>query len=141
MINAVINDSKIELPEGMIKSEIERQKDYYKNMLNNAGSKLSFEQYLNAMGKDEASFETELRENAIKNVKTELIIEAIAKKEDAPINKDDQIEELKRVFPDLKDDAEIDKKLKSINEEAFNNMIKQRKAVNLMIETAKVKKK
>ena len=74
-IDAVIKDTKIDIPEGMIELEIDQMEDNIDQRLQYQG--LSLNQYLKMMGKTENDMRKEYREDAIKNIQTRLVLEQI----------------------------------------------------------------
>ncbi|MGL5649929.1 MAG: trigger factor [Clostridium sp.] len=87
LVSAVIENSKIEIPEVMVEKEIDAMVKDLENRLQYQG--LSLEQYMEFTGNDTAKMRAYMKENAEKKVKGELVIEAIAKAEDIKATEED----------------------------------------------------
>ena len=113
-IEEVCKNTNIEIPEGMIELEID-------NIMQNLDQRLSYqglnlEQYLKMMGKTEADFRKDYKEQAEKNVKTRLVLEQIVKdekiKEDEKYIKE-KIEEMAKQYNRKVEDLEKNEELKN----------------------------
>ena len=94
-IKAVCDDVEIEIPSGMIETEVDNMVKDVEQRLKYQG--LTLEQYYSLSGKPETVVRDEMKETAKNNVKSRLVIEAIIKAED--------------IKPD---DKEVDEKLKEM---------------------------
>lgn len=136
-IKAVCENLKVEIPSGMIETEIDNMLKDIEQRLSYQGLKL--EQYLQMMGKTEEDMRKEYEPQAIDGIKSRLALEEIIKAE--------KIEAT---------DKEVDEKLKEMaknygkeNDEEFmknenvRNYIKQglesEKAIEFLVKNAKVK--
>ncbi|MDO5040393.1 trigger factor [Clostridium sp.] len=79
LITAVIENSKMEVPEVMVEKEIDNMVRDLENRLKYQG--LSLEQYMQFTGSTEEKMRAYMKENADKKVKADLVLEAIAKAE------------------------------------------------------------
>ena len=88
VIEKVVANTEVEVPEAMIKHEIENQMMELNYQLQYQG--FGMEQFLQMTGKTIEEFKAEFaasrREEALRNVKTSLVIEAIAKAEGVEVN-------------------------------------------------------
>jgi len=75
----LVAESSIELPDILIKGELDNMTAQFKHNLSHANT--SFEDYLKRINKTEADLRDEWREQAIKRGKLQLILSEIAKKE------------------------------------------------------------
>ena len=137
-IEEVCKNTNIEIPEGMIELEID-------NIMQNLDQRLSYqglnlEQYLKMMGKTEADFRKDYKEQAEKNVKTRLVLEQIVKdekiKEDEKYIKE-KIEEMAKQYNKKVEDLEKNEELKNYLAESS----KTEQAVKLIVDNAKISKK
>jgi len=80
LIDSIIKDSKIDLPEVMIKNEQEKILGEMKNNVEQHG--LSFDMYLTNLKKTVDEIKEEMKDQAEKRVKAVLVLEEIAKQED-----------------------------------------------------------
>ena len=79
LITAVIENSKMEIPEIMVEKEIDNMVKDLENRLKYQG--LSLDQYMQLTGSTEEKMRAYMKENAEKKVKADLVLEAIAKAE------------------------------------------------------------
>lgn len=135
-VREVANVSEVEIPQGMIELELDNMEEDMNRRLSYQG--ISFEQYLQMLGRTKADFRRESEEPAKDSIKMRLVLEAVCK--DAKIEATD---------------AEVDAKVAELAEsygrkveELKNNddlmgHIKQNvvseKAIALIVENAKVK--
>lgn len=136
-IDAVIKDTKIDIPDGMVDLEIDQMEDDINQRLQYQG--LSLEQYLKMMGKTEADLRKEYREDAIKNIQTRLILEKIVEqekiKEDEKYIKD-ELEKMSKQYGQKVEDLEKNENLKDYLVKASKN----EQAVKLIVDNAKFSK-
>ncbi len=136
-IDAVIKDTKIDIPDGMVDLEIDQMEDDINQRLQYQG--LSLEQYLKMMGKTEADLRKEYREDAIKNIQTRLILEKIVEqekiKEDDKYIKD-ELEKMSKQYGQKVEDLEKNENLKDYLVKASKN----EQAVKLIVDNAKFSK-
>ena len=136
VIKAVCDNVEIDIPSGMVDTEINKIVEELETNLSYQGLRLA--QYLQYIGKTEAEFRKSYEEQATNSVKAKLVIEAIA--EDAKIEADEKdidakLAELAKAYN--KTEEELKK-----NEELINyikNNLKLEKTTEFLIENAKVK--
>ena len=137
-IEEVCKNTNIDIPAGMIDLEID-------NIMQNLDQRLSYqglnlEQYLKMMGKSEADFRKDYKEQAEKNVKTRLVLDQIVKdekiKEDEKYIKD-KIEEMAKQYNRKVEDLEKNEELKNYLAESS----KTEQAIDLIVKNAKISKK
>ena len=78
-IKAVCDNTKLDIPNGMIELEIDNMIKDMENRLSYQG--LNLNQYLQIMGKTEAEIRDNFKEQAERNIKSRLVLEAIVKAE------------------------------------------------------------
>ncbi len=110
LINKIVEDSKLNLPEVLVTNEVNAMKQQFLSQLEQSG--LTKEQYKEITGNDENSFEAEYRKDAETRLRQELVLNAIARKEHLTITKGDlddyyasvasqysmKVEDVKKVF-------------------------------------------
>ena len=115
------------------------------NIMQNLDQRLSYQglnldQYLKMMGKSEADFRKDYKEQAEKNVKTRLVLDQIVKdekiKEDEKYIKD-KIEEMAKQYNRKVEDLEKNEDLKNYLAESS----KTEQAIDLIVKNAKISKK
>ena len=137
-IEEVCKNTNIDIPGGMIDLEID-------NIMQNLDQRLSYqglnlEQYLKMMGKSEADFRKDYKEQAEKNVKTRLVLDQIVKdekiKEDEKYIKE-KLEEMAKQYNRKVEDLEKNEELKNYLAESS----KTEQALDLIVKNAKISKK
>ena len=139
VIKAVCEDMKVEIPSGMIETEIENMVKDVEQRLSYQGLKL--EQYLQMIGKTMEDMKKEYEPQAMESIKSRLALEAVIKKENIDVT-DEQIEDkLKEMAKNYgkENDEEFLK-----NENVRNYLkegLKSEKAIEFLIENANIKAK
>ena len=136
-VNSVCENTKIDIPEGMIEVEID-------NMINNIDQRLqyqgmNFEQYLKMMGKTEAEMRKEFKTDAEKNVKTKLVLDQIIADEKIEADKKyvkEKLEEMAKQYNKKLEELEKNEDLKSYIEASS----KTESAVKFILDNAKISK-
>lgn len=109
--------SKVDLtvPEKMIQNELEQMLTEVAYNLANQG--FSLQQYLEMSGKTVEDLKNEMKKDAEKRVKTRLVLEAVAEKENLKVSKEDLDNELKLIAERVgRTPEEVEKILKERNE-------------------------
>ncbi len=136
VIDKLVDDTEIDLPDCMVDSRIENI--IRENNMRMAQQGLTFEQYLSFMGSDMEQFKVMMRPNAVKQVKANLILEAIVKAEAFEVTDemlDDKIREMAESF-----NMEADKLKETLREQDSENLkedMKMEMAVAMLVENAK----
>lgn len=136
-IKAVCDQVEIEIPSGMIETEIDNMVKDVEQRLQYQG--LTLEQYYKLSGKPETVMRDEMKETAEKNVKSRLVIEAIIKAEDIkPEDKEveDKLKEMAKNYNKTEEEMLQNTYLK----EYITDNMKVEKAINFIIDNAKLKK-
>ena len=134
-IEEVSKTAKIDIPQGMIETEIDNMEDNINQRLQYQG--MNLEQYLQMMGKTEAELRKEFEADAKKNVTTSLVLAKIVEEEnikpDAKYVKA-KIEEMSKQYGRKVEDLEKNEELK----EYLETSSKTEQAVELIIKNAKI---
>ncbi len=134
-VKAVSDDSEVEIPSGMIELEIEGMAEDMNRRLSYQG--VTFEQYLQMIGKTMEDFKNDNQEAAKTSSKMKLVLEAVYN--DAKLNVEDKevtdkLEELATMYgrdiEDLKKNEEL--------VERVTESFKSEKAINYIIDNAKI---
>lgn len=135
-VKAVSDDSEVEIPSGMIELEIEGMAEDMNRRFSYQG--VTFEQYLQMIGKTMEDFKNDNQEAAKTSSKMKLVLEAVYN--DAKLNVEDKevtdkLEELATMYgrdiEDLKKNEEL--------VERVTESFKSEKAINYIIDNAKIK--
>ena len=87
VLDAVMNNSKVEIPEIMVTDEVDRLYNNYSSQMSGQG--FTFDQYLQAVGQTVEDFKAQMRPDAQRNVFVSLVLDAIAKKENLEVTEDE----------------------------------------------------
>ena len=135
-VKAVVDSAEVEIPSGMIDTEIDNMVRDIETRLSYQGMKL--EQYLSMMGKSMEDFRKEYEEQAKTSVKTRLVLEAIVKAENIEASDEDANKKLKEMAAMYgKKEDEL-----ALNEQFMNyikDSLKNEAVVKFIIDNAKIK--
>ncbi len=136
VIEAVCKETTIDIPSGMIETEIENIARDMDTRLSYQG--MSLEKYLKMVNKTMDDFKKENTEQAEKSVKTKLVLEAVCKAENISVSEEEISSKIKemaesygRKEEEVKDNPEL---IKYVGES-----LKSEKTINFLVENAKVK--
>ena len=87
VLEKVYEANEIDIPDVMVDDEVEQMVKETDQQLQMQG--INLEQYMAMVGKDIAAFKEDIREEALKRVKTRMIISAIVEKEKIEASEDD----------------------------------------------------
>lgn len=135
-VKVVCDNTKIDIPSGMIESEIDNMEKDIENRLKYQG--LDLENYLKMIGKSREDFRKEYEEQAKESVKSRLVIEAVAKNEKIKVEDKDIDEKIKEMAENY---GKTEEELKE--NDALRNYIKgsleTEKTIEFIVENAKIK--
>ncbi len=135
-VKVVCDNVEIDIPSGMIETEIDNMVKEIEQRLSYQGMKI--ENYLQIIGKTNAEFRKEYEEQAKISVKNKLVIEAIIKAENIEADEDKVEEKIKEMAGMY---GQKEEQLKA-NENFINYIkesLKNEKAVEFIVENAKIK--
>lgn len=95
LIEMVVDASEVELPEAMVNTQLENEVAEFDHRLKSQG--LGLEQYLSLTNSSEEDLKEQLRPVALKRVKGDLVLEAIAKAENFEVTEEDLDKELEKM--------------------------------------------
>ena len=136
-IEAVSNETNIDIPSGMIETEIDAMVRDMEQQLAYQGLKL--DQYLHYINKTRKELEDSYKDQAVKNIKTRLILEEITKQEKIEADEKEVTEKIKEMAKNYGRKEEDLMKNESLKE-YLQNSIKTEKAIDLIVKNAKIKK-
>ena len=135
-IKAVCDATDIEIPSGMVETEIDNMMKDIETRLSYQG--LNMKQYLQMIGKSEEDMRKEYEEQAKTSVKSRLVLEAIVKAEKLEASIDEISEKIKEMADNYGRKAEDLQ-----NNEHLINYIKENmaaeKAIKFVVDNAKIK--
>lgn len=135
IVKAVTEKAKMDVPPVMIENQIENMVNDFANQLRMQG--LPLETYLQYVGQDMDSLREAYRANAENQVKSRLVLEAIANKEDFPVTEEDIDAELNKLAENYQMEKErLENILKPEDKEGLKKDIAVRKALDYIVENA-----
>ena len=137
-IDALVEMSKVELPEPMIVYQQEKMIDNFGQQLMYQG--MNLEQYLNMTGQTRDDMRDQVRPEAEKQIKRSLIIEAVAEAQNIEVSEEDTAAEIEKMAKQYQ--MEVDKIKEIMGEEQMESLkmdIKMQKAAEYIASQAKEK--
>ncbi len=132
VIDFVVDKMKADIPEIMYENRIDELVRDFEMRLSYQG--MSVEKYLEYAGMDMAAFRGQFKEQAERQVKGMLALEAMAKKEKIKALKDDVAKEYEKLAEQYKMD--VDKVKSFVNEEDLKKDIVTNKTIDALLEKA-----
>ena len=137
-VNAIIEDSEIEIPEMMLATQQREMLDEFAQRLKYQG--MSIDQYFKYTGMNAEIMMEQIKPQAEQKIKTQLVLEAVAKAENIEVTDDDVEAEIKKIADNYKMDVEkVKETLGAGNEDAIKKDIAMQKAIDFITENAKEK--
>ena len=139
ILEQVLDDVEVEAPESLVQSEMAYRLQRLEEQLRAAS--LTLDQYLTSQNLTEEQIEADLRAQADHNVRAQLILEEVGRREGFQVSEDELREEVRYHAETLRTDP--DQLAKELGERgrlmALAGDIIRRKALNLLVERAEVK--
>jgi len=135
-IKAVCDKTEIDIPSGMIETEIDNMEKDIENRLKYQG--LTLDSYLQMIGKTKDEFRKEYEEQAKNSVKSRLVLEAITKKEKIEASDkeiDEKIKEMAENYGKTEDELKDNESLRNY----IKGSIETEKTIELIVKNAKIK--
>ncbi|OZB91118.1 trigger factor [Paenibacillus sp. XY044] len=137
VVDKVAANAEVEIPQAMIDSEIQNMMRDFDNRLRNQG--MNLEMFLSFSGQTTADLQEQMKDDAEKRVRNNLVLEQIAKEANIEVTEEDINKELevmaesyKRTADEIRDILAANGSLGSLREE-----ISLRKTVDLLLENSK----
>ncbi len=135
VIDEVVKISTVEIPDCMIDTQLDNIANDFNYRLSMQG--LNLEQYLQMTGSNLDGFKEQFKEQAEKQVRTSLVLEAVAKAEDVKADEKDIEEEMNKIAESYKMELEKVKELfKNEELKSLENEIITTKTVDLLVKSA-----
>lgn len=106
LIDAIIKDSTIEVPEIMINYEIDKMMHEFEGNIAMTGMK--FDDYLQSIGKTREDYRSEWSDQGLKRAQTQLMLNEIARTEKIEASDEEISTEVEKLMEQYKDQAGID---------------------------------
>jgi trigger factor len=132
--------AEVEIPPVMVDTEVERMVEEFGNRLRMQG--MNMEMYFQFSGQSEDALKEQMRDEAEKRVRSQLVLEAIAIAENVVVDDNDLDEELTRLSAVYKQSAEELRQIIESNGtiEDFKQDLRTKKTVKLLVESSKLVK-
>ena len=140
VIEAIIKDSKMDIPEAMVDTQAKNMVNDYARRLQSQG--LSLDQYFMFTGLNLEKFTEQMKTGAVKRIESRLVLEAIVKAENFDVTDEEYEKELARIAEESK--MEVDKLKEYIGDDEYGRKqieddLKIQKAIDLIVDNAKEK--
>ena len=138
VINKVADNSEVAIPEGLVEKQLDRMIEDIERRLGTQGLKM--EQFLQLTGKSVEDLKEEYREEAVKRVKSNLVLDAIIKAEGIEVEESEIEEKIQEIAQTYNDDPE---RVKDVFKQQgrWNMMFEEmrmRKVIDMLVENAQV---
>ncbi|PAD39070.1 trigger factor [Terribacillus sp. 7520-G] len=135
LINQATDNAKVDIPEAMVDTELDRMVREFEQRLQMQG--MTLEMYQQFSGQDEAALREQMKEDAGKRVKTNLTLEAIAKAENVEVTDEDVVAELEKMAEMYQTDKEQLTAMLGGNTDAIKDDLKFQKAIDVLVDNSK----
>ena len=136
VIEEACKNATIDIPSGMVEIEIDNMEKDIETRLSYQGMRMN--QYLEMLGKTRDEFRGEYKEQAEKQIKTRLVLEAIGKAEDIKASDEEIAEKIKEMAANYGKKEEEVKDNPALRE-YVEGSIESQKTVDFLVENAKIK--
>lgn len=135
-IETVCKNAKVDIPSGMIETQLDNMEKDISSRLNYQG--MNLDQYLQMIGKTKKEFRDENKEQAEKQVKTNLVLEAIMKDAKVEVTEEEidaKIKEMAEMYGQKEEEVKQNPELRRYVEES----LKSEKTIHYIVDNAKIK--
>ena len=135
-VETVCKNAKVDIPSGMIETQLDNMEKGITSRLNYQG--MNLDQYLQMIGKTKKEFRDENKEQAEKQVKTSLVLEAIMKDAKVEVTEEEidaKIKEMAEMYGQKEEEVKQNPELRRYVEES----LKSEKTIHYIVDNAKIK--
>ena len=137
-LEKVVENTPIDIPQSMIEMEVNAKLEEIKHNMKHQG--IDFNMYLNMIGQKEDDVKIQLEDQAIKDIKVRLVLQAIINKEKIEVTDEDIEKKIEELAKMRNQDVEDFKKTFSENiRNYYKENMKFEKAMQFIIDNAKIK--
>ena len=139
VLDELISSVDVELPDTLVDEEVEHRVAHASERAQQAG--MTLPQLLEAQGMDELRFRSEARDHALRAIKADLVLEAVARQEDLQVSEEEIGREISSLATALgRDPKELAKNLtRSGQVVSLAGDIIRSKALDLLVEHADIR--
>lgn len=135
VIEKVVEGNDIDVPDAMVESEIDSMMSEFDQQLRGQGMDLAT--YFKYLGREPKEFRDEVREEALKKVKTRMIVNGVAKQENFEVGDEEVSKEIEDMAKQYNLEADkIREMLGTQNMEMIASDIRMKKAIDFMYDNA-----
>ena len=137
IVDKLIEISNMEIPDPMVDAQVEGLVADYGRRMESQG--ITLDQYFQITGMSRADLSNQFKPQALKQIKTRLVLEEVAKRENIQISEDEINAEIKKVADNYKMDVEKIKGLFGEHErKQMSDDLAVQKAIDFLVENAKL---
>ncbi len=135
LVEAAAKNAEVEIPEVMVKSEVDGMMDEFAQRLQMQG--MNLELYFQFSGQNEEALRTQMKDDAQKRVRVSLVLEAIGKAENIEVTEEDTDAEIAKMSEQF--GMEIEQIKKTLGgTSVLERDLRFNKTVELLVENAKI---
>lgn len=137
LIDQASENAEVEIPQAMIDTELDRMVKEFEQRLQQQG--MTMDMYYQFSGTDENALKEQMKEDASKRVRTNLVLEAIIQVENVEASEEDVNAELENMASMYQVEVDQLKQMLGGNTDMIKEDLKFKKAIDLLAEESKVK--
>lgn len=103
VLDAVLAETALDVPESLVAHEVEHMVEDLADRLRSRG--LTLDSYARALDKDEAALRADMREGALRRVRSRLLLDTVAEREALSVSEEEMRAEVENLAAELKQDV------------------------------------
>ncbi|KGP73862.1 trigger factor [Pontibacillus yanchengensis] len=135
LVNKATDNAEINVPDAMVDTELDRMVKEFEQRLQMQG--MTMDMYFQFTGQDENALKEQMKEDASKRVKTNLVLEAISEAENVVVTEEDVNAELENMASMYQTDVDNLKQMLGGNTDAVEEDLKIKKAIDFLVAESK----
>lgn len=135
LIEKASETAEVDIPDAMVETELDQMVNEFEQRLQMQG--MTMEMYAQFSGQDESEFKEQMRDDAEKRVKTNLILESIVETEGLEVSDEDVQAELETMAKMYDTDVEQLTQMLGGNTDAVKVDLRFKKAIDFLVEQSK----
>ncbi|MDZ5712385.1 trigger factor [Jeotgalibacillus haloalkalitolerans] len=135
VVEKASENAEIDIPESMVNTEVDRMMQEFEQRLSAQGMNLDL--YFQFSGQDEETLRGQMKEDAAKRVRTNLVLEAIAEAENITVTEEDVESELSSMTEQFNMSVDQIKAALGGSTEILENDLRVQKAIDFLVENSK----
>ncbi|WP_227396713.1 trigger factor [Jeotgalibacillus aurantiacus] len=135
LVEKASDNAEIDVPDAMVDTEVDRMMQEFEQRLGAQG--MNLELYFQFSGQDEATLRGQMKEDAAKRVRVNLVLEAIANEENITVTEEDVNEELSSMTQQFNMTVDQIKAALGGSTEILENDLRVQKAIDFLVDNSK----